>query len=533
MERFFLMKIRVSIISNNRHMLKEESLAKKFIQKGFWLYLFTFLIAPIGYIIRVILTGDMSTEEVGILYACISFLSLLGTYSDFWLTESLQYFIPKYIVKNEYGKVKSLLFITFCVQLLTSSIVGILLYTGADWLGTHYFHHERVVPVLQILSLFFIGIHLTQIQTTLFSAIQDTKSMKWVEFLRMFSTSIIISILWFTDQGNLLSYTWAWITWVFIAVISGAFLSISLLKKEEFRTPIVYQKQDIKSFILYSLGTLFTANVGVVLHQVDMQFITYFLGVTEAGIYSTYQALIGIPFLFLSPMIGFLFPVISELAGRKDTEKIRQIQWLFARYSAIIMIWVGVVYLLTGEYIAKFFFGNNFIPSGVALYFIAPFLVFNVWVQIAFSILAGTGNIRKRITIMLKTVAVNATLTLGFIFSYIHQILPFPNGSSAASCGVGISWIVMWYLSRQALWEYRGKFPVSDVFKNLFMWLGVLFFGYMVWEYVGHDSLMGPRLDAFFMICIAFFVCLIIFLAINFRSLRDFIRLIKNMKHTS
>jgi hypothetical protein len=41
-----------------------ESLAEKFIRKGFWLYLFSFLVGPLGYVVKIILSADLSVEEI-------------------------------------------------------------------------------------------------------------------------------------------------------------------------------------------------------------------------------------------------------------------------------------------------------------------------------------------------------------------------------------------------------------------------------------------------------------------------------------
>lgn len=59
-----------------------ESLKEKFIRKGFWIYLFVVLTAPLGYITKIVLAGDLSKSEIGILYTSISLLSLIGTYTD-------------------------------------------------------------------------------------------------------------------------------------------------------------------------------------------------------------------------------------------------------------------------------------------------------------------------------------------------------------------------------------------------------------------------------------------------------------------
>jgi hypothetical protein len=45
-------------------MFKEETLSEKFIKKGFWLYFFSFLIAPSGYIIKLVISNDLSVEDV-------------------------------------------------------------------------------------------------------------------------------------------------------------------------------------------------------------------------------------------------------------------------------------------------------------------------------------------------------------------------------------------------------------------------------------------------------------------------------------
>ena len=51
-----------------------ESLAEKFIRKGFWLYLFSFLVGPLGYVVKIILSHDLSVEEIGLLYGILSFV---------------------------------------------------------------------------------------------------------------------------------------------------------------------------------------------------------------------------------------------------------------------------------------------------------------------------------------------------------------------------------------------------------------------------------------------------------------------------
>jgi hypothetical protein len=61
---------------------QHTSLSEKFLKKGFWLYLFSFIIAPMGYVIKIILSGELEVSEVGIIYGIISLIVMLSAYND-------------------------------------------------------------------------------------------------------------------------------------------------------------------------------------------------------------------------------------------------------------------------------------------------------------------------------------------------------------------------------------------------------------------------------------------------------------------
>ena len=94
-----MMRILVPIHTTYNMLSSDETLADKFIKKGFWLYFFTFLIGPLGYIVKVVVSHDLSVEEVGMVYGVISFVMFISSYNDLGCTESLNYFLPSLIVK--------------------------------------------------------------------------------------------------------------------------------------------------------------------------------------------------------------------------------------------------------------------------------------------------------------------------------------------------------------------------------------------------------------------------------------------------
>jgi O-antigen/teichoic acid export membrane protein len=55
-------------------LLADQPLGQKLIKKGFWLYFFTIITAPVGYIIKMIVSNTLSVEDVGIFYSVLGFI---------------------------------------------------------------------------------------------------------------------------------------------------------------------------------------------------------------------------------------------------------------------------------------------------------------------------------------------------------------------------------------------------------------------------------------------------------------------------
>lgn len=98
----------------------DEPLKKKLLRNGFWLYFFSFIVAPTGYIIKVIASRELSVEDIGVFYSVLGIIGLISTYNDLGLTEALQYFLPHYLIDKDYKKAKSMLSFAMISQLISS-----------------------------------------------------------------------------------------------------------------------------------------------------------------------------------------------------------------------------------------------------------------------------------------------------------------------------------------------------------------------------------------------------------------------------
>ncbi|MBS9784208.1 oligosaccharide flippase family protein, partial [Candidatus Gracilibacteria bacterium] len=150
---------------------QHKTLSEKFLKKGFWLYLFSFIIAPIGYIIKIIISDNLSVSDMGVLYAVISFITLVSAFNDFGMSESIKYFLPKFTKEKRYDKVKTIIFYAFLTQMATGLVLAGFFFFGADFLAQNYFEDPKSGNILKIFSLYFIGINIFQVLSTFFMAV--------------------------------------------------------------------------------------------------------------------------------------------------------------------------------------------------------------------------------------------------------------------------------------------------------------------------------------------------------------------------
>ncbi len=486
---------------------QKETLSEKFVRKWIWLYIFSFLTWPIWYIVKIVLSHDLTVWEIWLIYWVLSLISLLITYHDLWLTESLNYFLPKFIVENDYSKFKSVLAYAAFAQIPTSIIIGSALYFWAPYLANNYFHDPKAEILLKIFCYFFILMNFFSIMNTVFWASQNTKFQKGSELARMLLILFVTLYYSMTWQGSLENYSWNWNIWLAAWICFAFYLFYSRYYKIYLKwVKIFFDKDLFKKVFSYALWVLVAANVWMVLSQIDMQLIIYMLWSESAWYYTNYQSIIWMPFLIISPIIWFLFPVISELHWKWDKEKIMTIKSMFFKYFWAIGVIVGAYMFVYSKELAVILFWEKFAKSWLILQYSIPFLLFNFLLQINFQILAWVW------------LAFNIPMNLILIK------LLWVEWSSLA---VWLSWIPIFYFSNRATKDYSKKFDFSFFFKNLALAvLLALMLEYVKWIYIIPQS----KINMLLYILIMLILYILVFAIANLKEWKMFLWELKKMK---
>lgn len=499
---------------------QHNSLAEKFLKKGFWLYLFSFIIAPIWYIIKIIISWELSVEEVWIIYWIISLITLLAAYNDLWVTESLKYFLPQYITEKRYDKVKTILSLAFIVQLSTSIIIAWFLFYWADFLGEHYFKNELAVSTLKIFSVFLLWYNIFQLVNTFFLAIQNTFYNKLTEFFRMLFILISVLIIFFFDLSSIKNYSYTWVIWLYVWIITALIIFIKkYYSKYLAKEKIIWDKKLIKTILKYSLISFLWIQTTTILSQIDMQMIIYLLWVKEAWYYTNYLSIIIIPFILIWPILSFLFPVFSELNSKKDYNKINKLKELYNKYFITIISITSILFFLFSDIIAYILFGEKFLKSWEILKYSVLLIIFNFLYHFNANILTWIGKVKEKLKITSIIVVIN--IITNYIF--IKQIWVY-----WAALATWLWWIIIWLLSEYYLWKkFRVKFNYFFFIKNIIISLILWFFIYK-YVLIYFNELNRIKMFLYF-ILIAIFYYLIILMG-NYKTIKykNILKIMKN-----
>lgn len=438
---------------------QHNSLAEKFLRKWFWLYLFSFIIAPTWYIIKIMVSHDLSVEEIWIMYWVLSLVMLVLSFNDLWMAESLNKFIPEYVTQKRYDKVKSIILYAILAQVISWVIIFSLLFFWSTFLWNNYFHDSRAIEVIQVFSFFFLWYTFYHVLNVFFQAIQNTFLQKLIEFLRMISVLIFTFYAFFWDKWDIFTYSLAWVLWVYVWVLLSFYYFIKnyyfkYLQSEK----IIISYDFIKKIFSYAFLVFLWSQASTILSQVDMQMIIYILWTKDTWYYSNYLSIIWIPFIIIGPIFAFLFPVFSELIAKNENEKIKLIKNIFFKNFFVFSFVFSILFFVFWPTISIILFWEKFEMSWIILQYSIFFICFNFLLQINFNILAANGKIKQRLKIILKALVFNIITNL--IFIYIFWV-------AWAALATWFWWVLIWYLSEKELTEYKTPFDKNYIWKNI------------------------------------------------------------------
>lgn len=449
-------------------LLSNEPLSEKLINKWFWLYFFWYLTAPLRYITRLIISNspNISVADFWLMYSIISLITILYTYNDLWLTESLQFFLPRFILRKEYNNIKIITWICIFVELITWSIISLWLRFWSNWLSIHYFQDEAACTILKYFCFYFIWNNILQVIQSVFKALQKTFEFQLTEFIKVFSI-LLLTIFFFFNNGNIESYSLSRILGLWIAIIVAFFL-YKKYRNSLMKWKFILNKHIIKEYLNYSYWTFIWFWLWNLFWQAILQIVLLTLWKESAWYYSNFLWLYSIWITILRPIRSLLYPLVSEYKEKSETQTIEKLITLFYNVFSIITLSLSTLLIVLWPEISTVLLWVKYQFSWILLSYSWIFLLFNILASFNIQILSWIWEIKKRVFI--TWIACLATIISAIIWIKIANIY-------WACVAFGIGHIIHRVLSFYHLKKEQFKFKLNlnFIIKNvsllLILWI--------------------------------------------------------------
>lgn len=466
--------------------LSDQPLWQKLIKKWFWLYFFILISWPLGYFIKLIASNNLSVTDIWIFYSVLGLLTLLSSYNDLWLTEALQYFIPKYRIEKKYNSYKTIILFTFFVQLISGIFIWWLLYFWAWRLAINHFHSPIAESIVKTMSIFFVIINFLQAFYAVFYAFQNTLYQWITEFVR--TSSILLFTIIFRASNILTINNFA--LFRIIGFWLATIVWVSLFMKKYWYTLRLWRfkwdKKLIQKQLKYALWTFLWANIWTLFSQVDQQMIVNILGPESAWYYTIYVSLIWAISLVVLPILNIIFPITTELITKKDTDKLQILQNITYKYFSLFALIVSGFFIVFGKEIATVLFTSKFAFSGELVIYSAPLIVFNILYAINFWFMAGMWKVKERVKVLGLALAVNIILNVLFLVVFKIWLV-------WAVLAMWISRLILWIFSYRIINSYlKISFDWRFLFKNVFV---IIILSIIFWLTKGNYWIVGETYD--------------------------------------
>jgi O-antigen/teichoic acid export membrane protein len=486
--------------------------SRKLFIDSLFVFSFSILATFLGYLIRVVLSKKLSLEEFGLFYAVFTFIVFFNIFRDFGLSQTLAKFIPDFLVKKQYSKLKSAIYISLIFNLISSIIFVLVLLLLSKFLALNYFRNYAALPLIYYFCVYFIFASLYDVLTVCFLGFQSNKlySLK-LFFVNLF---VFLGIIVF-DKGittPALSYM--------IAVIIGTIIAgIVLFRKFDFlKHPFVFDKKLVILMFSFAFALLLTMFGNQVIYYIDTLILTYFVPLSDVGIYNVILPSANLFFLIGSSIGLVLLPLISELISRKDKKYISFILRLIYKYVYLLSFPLIILVFVFSEFFIRLMFGVNFLPGAKA---------FRILIVGAFFFTLAIINIKSLVGIGKPKIIAKIILSVA-LFNFLFNLIIIPYlGIVGAALTTSISYFLMLILSSYYLSKIiKIMWPVRDWFKTFaanFIFLLIL---YIVRDKLFNASIYLKLTVGLLLSFLIYFLLLIFFRVISFKEIKKIVKVI-------
>jgi len=436
--------------------MKKEIIKQKVIKNSFW-SIFSAVISRIGGLIfTIILARFLFPEGYGLFSIVLSVVMIFQTFADLGINMSLVRYLAVSVEKNKKAASSYFRYL-LKIKVLLSLFFGVLLLVLAYPIAILVFKNESLFLPLLVSSLYVFILSIDTFYSNVFYSADKVNYLSLREIINQALRILLVLMVFYLLKssshliGIIISLMIVSVVLIFFSIFSSKKIMPEIYKKQE-------AKIDIKGLNKF-IGYMALAGLSYMLFfYVDSLILALFLKPEFVGFYKA-------SFSLVFGVLGFVYFTNSVFVSIFSKIKKSHANLLFHRlikYSSIIVIPAILGILVLGRYFIRLFYGYDYLPSSLSLYFLVFILFPALNVNLILNIFFAGEKSRLFAKLIFWTSLVNIILNILLIRLFL-TISPIW-ATAGASIAVLISWFFYFFYSVILLKKEAG---ISYDFKTI------------------------------------------------------------------
>ena len=435
------------------------------------------------YVYRVIIARYFGAETYGLYSLAIMITAWFSLIASLGFSEGMTRYLPLLRGKKETENVKYIFKFTTKILIISSILLGIILFLSSELIAVQIFHNVKLIIYLKFFSL---AVPLIVLGTPFNAALRSYEKTTWhslIAYVFHNVASVLLIIILLSLKLSTPAIIFSYLFGLFVTLISSYTISRYLL-------PTLYQKNSLANkekkllsseFIRYSLPLLFASFVGVFYSWIDSFSLGYLKTAVEVGLYNAAMPialLLGIaPELFMQ----LFFPLINKEYAKNNIYAIKEISKQVNKWIFVINIPAMVLIFIFPDVVIKLLFGSEYITASTALRLLSlsSFLL-SVFVPVSRKIIQMKGKSYVFLYDVIFAGVLNFTLNMLFIPLPKIWFIENSSGINGAALATLISSAIMSVIYVAEARHYISVIPfrrkIINVFITTLILGGILFF---------------------------------------------------------
>lgn len=438
------------------------------------------------FITRVVIARNTTQSDYGTFSIGLVLLNLLVLLSCLGLHVGSTRYIAYYRGKEDFGKVKGVIFSAVQISLIASMISFLVFFFFSDFLAS-ILHLQQP----SILRIFAIAIPFSVSIEILAAIFRGFDRMQEKVYFRDFLPSVLKLV--FIIPVIIFGYSFLELVYTYITGIVVASLAFVAYTAKKLPVDMKGSEPMGKELLRFSLP-LFSANaLTIIVMQTDTLMLGYFETPDVVGLYNAAHPLSQLIRIFMISLFFIYVPITSQLYAKKNLDEMRMNYMILTKWTVFATLPLFLIIFLFPEVVLNIFFGSAYVQGSVVL--TLRILAFGMFLHVFFGPNAATlivmGKSRLHLINNLAAAILNVTLNLLLIPTYGIIGAAF---ASAISIGLmsALAIIQIFYTHRihPFTWTYIKSLLIFTVSIFIFYTIINIFFGTItVWMLIGFGIL--------------------------------------------